>query len=247
MKNINAIFDVGSNNGVDGINYAVFNPKCTIYAFEPNPFLRSTIINNKKKVENRLNYKIQNFKLVEKAVSDFNGRDNFYIANEDLCSSLLRYNFVSVKKKITVDIITLARFCQSKRINNIIYLHVDTQGNDLKVLIGLKNYRANLYRGVLETSKNIRYSRYKDSHSITEIKKYFLKWKFKITKLEPNHLNHQEYNVFFLNPFFKNKENNLKAFIFNRRFIQRIIDNREKFKDKLVIILIKFLKYFRLF
>ena len=49
MKNINAIFDVGSNNGVDGINYAVFNPKCTIYAFEPNPFLRSTIINNKKK------------------------------------------------------------------------------------------------------------------------------------------------------------------------------------------------------
>ena len=100
MKNINAIFDVGSNNGIDGINYAVFNPKCTIYAFEPNPFLRSTIINNKKKVENRLNYKIQNFKLVEKAVSDFNGRDNFYIANEDLCSSLLRYNFVSVKKKI---------------------------------------------------------------------------------------------------------------------------------------------------
>ena len=38
MKNINAIFDVGSNNGLDGINYAVFNPKCTIYAFEPNPF-----------------------------------------------------------------------------------------------------------------------------------------------------------------------------------------------------------------
>jgi len=247
MKNINAIFDVGSNNGVDGINYAVFNPKCTIYAFEPNPYLRSTIINNKKKVENKLNYKIQNFKLVGKAVSDFNGRGNFYIANQDLCSSLLRYNFVSVKKKITVDIITLARFCKIKRINNIIYLHVDTQGNDLKVLIGLKNYRANLYRGIIETSKNIRYSRYKGSHSITKIKKYFLKWNFKITKLEPNHLNHQELNVFFLNAFFKNKEKNLNAFIFNRRFIQRIIDNREKLKDKLVIILIKILKYFRLF
>ena len=104
-----------------------------------------------------------------------------------------------------------------------------------------------MHRGILETTKNIRYSRYEGSRSITEIKKYFLKWKFKITKLEPNHLNHQEYNVFFLNPFFKSKENNLKAFIFNRRFIQRIIDNREKFKDKLVIILIKFLKYFRLF
>ena len=247
MKNINAIFDVGSNNGVDGINYAVFNPKCIIYAFEPNPFLRSKIINNKKKVEDRLNYKIHNFKLVQKAVSDFNGRDDFYIAKEDLCSSLLKYNFISVKKKIIVDIITLATFCEIQKINNIIYLHVDTQGNDLKVLIGLKNYRTNLYKGVLETSRNIRYSRYKGSHSISEIKKHFLKWRLKITKLEPNNLNHQEYNVFFLNPFFKNKENNLKVFIFNRRFIQRIIDNREKFKDKLVIIFIKVLKYFRLF
>lgn len=104
-----------------------------------------------------------------------------------------------------------------------------------------------MYRGILETSKNIRYSRYKGSHSITEIKKYFLKWNFKITKLEPNHLNYQELNVFFLNAFFKNKEKNLNAFIFNRRFIQRIIDNREKLKDKLVIILIKISKYFRLF
>lgn len=203
---MNAIFDVGSNNGVDGINYAVFNPKCTIYAFEPNPFLRSKIINNKKKIENRLNYKIQNFKLVEKAVSDFNGRDNFYIANEDLCSSLLKYNFISVKKKIMVDIITLARFCEIKKINNIIFLHIDTQGNDLRVLMGLKNYMDNLFMGVLETSKNIRYSRYRGSHSITEIKKYFLKWKFKITKLELNHLNHREYNVFFLIPFLKIKK-----------------------------------------
>lgn len=146
-----------------------------------------------------------------------------------------------------VDIITLARFCEIKKINNIIFLHIDTQGNDLRVLMGLKNYMDNLFMGVLETSKNIRYSRYRGSHSITEIKKYFLKWKFKITKLELNHLNHREYNVFFFNPFFKNKENNLKAFIFNRRFIQRIIDNREKFKDKLVIIFIKFLKYFNLF
>lgn len=246
MKSKNVIFDIGANDGIDSINYAIFNPKFTIYAFEPNPFLKSRILNNKKKIEIKLNYKISNLKIINKAVSDFNGIANFYIAKEDLCSSLLKYDFIPVNKKIKVEVITLESFCNIQKIDNIIYLHIDTQGSDLRVLLGLNNYRKNLVRGVLEVPRNIKFSRYKNSHSISEVKKYFIKWKYKITKVKPNHLNHNEYNIYFSNSFFL-KKNKLKILIFNRRFIQRIIDNREKFKDKLLINLIKILKFFKLF
>ena len=47
-------------------------------------------------------------------------------------------------KKINVKGITLKKYCEQNKIERINYLHVDTQGNDLKVLKGLKK---NLHRG----------------------------------------------------------------------------------------------------
>lgn len=57
-----------------------------------------------------------------------------------------------VIKKIKIKTITLNKFCKFNKINNIQYLHIDTQGNDLKILKGLRNYISNVQEGVLEAA-----------------------------------------------------------------------------------------------
>ena len=44
----------------------------------------------------------------------------------------------TVIKKIKVRGITLEKYCKKNKIKKINYLHIDTQGSDLKVLKGLK-------------------------------------------------------------------------------------------------------------
>ena len=43
------IFDIGSNDGLDSLNYALFNPEYLVYSFEANPYLIKKIKQNKKK------------------------------------------------------------------------------------------------------------------------------------------------------------------------------------------------------
>ena len=139
---LNVILDIGANDGSDGLGYALFNPNLKIYAFEPNPELISKINKNKEKIEKIFNVKLSNYKIVNKAVSNFNGTSDFYLSELDLCSSLLKYKFVKMKKKIACEVITLEKFCSEEKIDNIVFLHVDTQGSDLDVLKGLKFYKS---------------------------------------------------------------------------------------------------------
>ena len=97
---LNAILDIGANDGSDGLGYALFNPNLIIYAFEPNPELILKINENKSKIEKLFNTKLSNYKITEKAVSNFNGTSDFYLSEFDLCSSLLKYKFVKTKKKL---------------------------------------------------------------------------------------------------------------------------------------------------
>mgnify|MGYP001475636904 CR=1 FL=1 len=46
-------FDVGANNGVDGLGYALFNKDLNIYAFEANPELVKKILFNKNLIEKK--------------------------------------------------------------------------------------------------------------------------------------------------------------------------------------------------
>ena len=52
----NVIFDVGANNGLDGLGYALFNKNLNIYAFEANPELVKKIQFNKNLIENFENH-----------------------------------------------------------------------------------------------------------------------------------------------------------------------------------------------
>jgi FkbM family methyltransferase len=242
MKINNAIFDVGANNGLDGLGFALLNPHYNIYAFEANPELISEIKKNKKKIEFFFNLELKNYEIINKAISDFNGTADFHVSQFNLCSSLLRYKFVKTKKKITSEVITLENFCIQNNIDNIIHLHVDTQGSDISVIKGLKSYRKKVHTGVMETIVKKKDILYKGGSSYDQVISLFNQWNFKIIKTEFNNFEKKEINVYFLNNLI-HKNKLLKFNRFKKRFINRIIENKTNTKDYFYM---KYLKLFRL-
>lgn len=163
------IFDVGANTGTDSIGFAegiigfrpgipefIFNGNVIVYAFEPTPSLVTLI---KEKTVH-----LNNYHLIDKAVSDFNGTSTLNIALNDGCTSLLEFsenskvgwpgrgNEFTVTEKIQVEVIRLDNFIQEHNIPRIDFLHIDTQGSDLNVLRGMGNYLSIVKVGVIEAA-----------------------------------------------------------------------------------------------
>ena len=255
MVNKNNIFDVGAFNGLDGLILALINPKIKVHAFEANPDLINIIKINKKKIENYKKVKIKNYKLNNFAVSNKNGFLTFNIAKNPTVSSLNEFSkdidkswpgyreaHCSVIKKIKVKSITLNKYCEDNKIKKINYLHIDTQGSDLKVLKGLKEKIKIVNRGVLETAINRKKSLYNKNHTLQEVRIFLKKNKFKITKIENvDHNIENEKNVYFHNKNLKNeKKINTN---YNLRYYRRIISNKITFKDKIFDFIIKIFKF----
>lgn len=240
------IFDVGAFNGVDGLALALKNPSFLVHAFEANPDLISLIKKNKIKIEKYKKIKIRNYRINNLAVSDKVGKMNFNIAKNPTVSSLNKFtkkfdsSWLGYKeshfqyiKKISIKVITLEKYCLDNDIRTINYLHIDTQGSDLKVLKGLKNKINILKKGVLEAAVSKKKSLYQNNHTVNETKKFLLEKKFIISKIENidrNILN--EKNIFFTNK--KNQDNNKIKLNNNLRYFNRIISNRINFKDKFI-------------
>jgi len=155
MKKI--FFDVGANSGSEFIDLAKNNKDIMVYAFEPTPEMCEII---KTKAAG-----LNNYRLIEKAVSNYEGKATFHVAGQRDwgCSSLLQFSDKSktkwpgrldfvVTKIIEVDVIRLDKFIEENNINTIEYLHVDTQGSDLNVLIGLGHYLHIVKQGVIEAA-----------------------------------------------------------------------------------------------
>lgn len=245
MKYKNHIFDVGAYNGLDGIALALKNKKSMIHAFEANPELIKTIKENKKKIEKFLNVDIKNYKILNLAVSNKKKLFQFNIAKNPTVSSLNQFSknlektwpgykdaHCTIIKKVKVKGITLNEYCKKNQIFKIDYLHIDTQGNDLKVLQGLKKKINIVERGVLEAAVNQKNALYKNNHTIKDVKKFFDKNKFEIDKiLSVNAENSNEKNIFFYK-----KNMNIKKKLklnYNLRYFNRIITNKVNLKDKL--------------
>ena len=91
-NNYGVIFDIGANTGVDGLALAIFNPNIKIFAFEGNTKLLNIIKKNKKRIEKIINKKMLNYKIINKAVSDYNGFSTFYISHDSGLSSLNKFS-----------------------------------------------------------------------------------------------------------------------------------------------------------
>ena len=133
---MNAAFDVGADDGFHGIMFAFMNPKIKVFAFEPIKGSKNKIFENLRKIEKFFKLKITNYKIINVAVSDFNGKHIFYETDYKVASSLLKpekklnkfwtnstdHLFKTVvkgtktKKCYKVKVLTLEKFCKKKNI-----------------------------------------------------------------------------------------------------------------------------------
>lgn len=195
-------FDVGANDGSSMFGYAT-DPNNTVYAFEPTPRMIDII---KQKTSHFPNYII-----VPKAVSDWEGKATFKISGQSDwgCSSLNNFNDnlektwpgrtdFKVTDSVEVDVIRLESFVEDKEINEIAYLHVDVQGSDLEVLMGLGKHLRKVKAGVVEMPTRHETKLYKDQKFLAEDAIKFLEQNgYRITSVTPNDCFHNEVNIYF--------------------------------------------------
>lgn len=196
-------FDVGANNGSSMIHHAKHSDDNIVYAFEPTPEMADII-------RNETNH-LKNYHLVQKAVSNYNGTASFYVAgNADWgCSSLNQFNdnldktwpgrtdFV-VTNEIKVDVIRLDTFIQEHGITEIEYLHVDVQGQDLEVLMGLGDAINIVKGGVIEMPSCHERKLYKDQNYTKDDAVQFLQSQgFTISDISSNDMYNNEVNITF--------------------------------------------------
>jgi FkbM family methyltransferase len=135
------IFDAGAYIGTTAIEYAKQFPNGLIYAFEPT-------LNTFEQLRNNC-FNIKNINLFNIALSDKDGKVNFYV-NEfsptnsilDTDSSANEYwgeNLIKTKKIVSVKSIRLDTFCHDVKVSKIDLLKLDVQGAEIRVLNGASN------------------------------------------------------------------------------------------------------------
>ena len=132
------VFDVGANVG--GYTKSFVNRSdLQIYSFEPHPI-------NFQRLSAEFSER-RNVTLINSAVSDRNGELELFDYSEKNGSShasLYRDVIEEVHKQKSVsqkvNVITLSDFCKENEIEHVGLLKIDTEGNELKVLIGFKDF-----------------------------------------------------------------------------------------------------------
>jgi FkbM family methyltransferase len=135
FNDIKTIFDIGSRDGYQSVEFRNWFPDSKIVAFEANPYLIDTC----KSVT-----KDYNVEVVGNAASDINGKVDFYACTNIVgCSSLLEVNTNHPRssewyqEKITVDAIRIDDWCKNNHVDSIDLLWVDVQGAEKMVLNGI--------------------------------------------------------------------------------------------------------------
>jgi FkbM family methyltransferase len=152
---------------------------------------------------------LENYVIVPKAVSDYNGTAEFNVAgNWDWgCSSLLKFSKKSqtdwpgrtdfhVTYKLNVDVIRLDTFIEENGITKIDHLHIDTQGSDLNVMKGLGEYLHIVNEGKMEagTSDDVLYE---GQNKLNDCIKFLLLNGFKVVDVNSNDVFCHEVNIVF--------------------------------------------------
>ena len=197
LEDINFIFDVGSLNGIESVYFSQYLPNSKIYSFEANPNSACLVRENQKHYPNTY--------CVDKAVSNYIGKSNFYLTSDNIgASSLLKpmggnagYNY----SLIEVDVITIEKFCQENNIPKIDILWMDLQGNELNALKGMGD--------ILSTTKvicsEVGLKPYYENHTLyDEIVNYLQKYGFEVSEKEypfdyPRDKNSLECDFIFIN------------------------------------------------
>jgi FkbM family methyltransferase len=199
------MIEVGAFDGKDSLE--MHSKGYEVVTFEPKHSLAQSL---KEKTSDLPLYKV-----IEKAVSNFNGKTMFYECVHGGASSILKFRSDEELNKhwtpqrsdihysgisYEVDVTRLDTFLINENMKDrtIDFLHIDAQGVDLEVLQGLGSLIKNVKKGVLETVKNVEKSIYIEQHNTLKNVENFLSASgFKIDRVEGNDWTACEFNVFF--------------------------------------------------
>jgi len=136
-KSTPLIFDVGANVGQSIDLFSAALPGCRIMAFEPSPNSFAAL---------KTRYTSPNVQLHQMALGLTDGKQEFHQYELSVLNSLLPldpnsencFSKVELTDTIYVETLTLDSFCNTRDIDMIDLLKIDTQGYDYNVLLGAR-------------------------------------------------------------------------------------------------------------
>jgi len=200
------LIEVGAYDGSDSLNY--YNKGYVVYTFEPKKDLFQNLVDATKHLEN--------YTVINKAVSLKNGTATFNICKEGGASSILPFrpenelvkNWTANRTDIhfsgisyDVETTRLDTFIEEYELQTRIidFIHIDAQGVDLDCLKSLGIYISNVKEGVVETVKDVNKSIYigQEDNTLENVKEFLSMNGFEITQICSNDGTNCEYNVYF--------------------------------------------------
>ena len=180
---VNTFFDIGAHLGNYTDLILEINDSCRIFMFEPQ-----TEIFKKIKDKYKGQKKINTFNY---AISNKNGFRKFFVNKHDLTSTFSKYNhknaylnfkaklFNSSLKEMTIlenytKTMTLKRFINEKKLNEIDLVKIDTEGHELEVINGIGSKITNIKCLIIEFHHDKIYH----SYNCKKIHNYLIKKNF---------------------------------------------------------------------
>lgn len=234
------IFDIGSLNALEAIEFGKKFSNSKIYCFEPNPPSYKECLKN--------TFNIKNIQIVNKAIYTSEGSIDFYPIDTEKtitthsdgnpgASSMLKanpdYPYEKYEQnKISVESTRVDTFCELNQIHSIDFAWIDVQGVGLTVI---KSFGELLTRLKVIHIEAENYEIYKGQEMFKEINEYLTSKGFLLIAGNPrtNYLDNFIYvrkvEIFkFIDILIKSKFNLLKyRIIFN--FIPRLLNKIKKF------------------
>jgi FkbM family methyltransferase len=146
------IFDVGAHGGESAKFFNQIFPQASIFSFEPIP----------KMVDKIRELKLENHKIEECALSNFNGTQNFHIQDISHLSSLHKVNKSSKESLgyhtkeshviVEVEVKRGDSYIEQKKIPHINLLKIDVQANEVQTLEGFSGFIHKINAVLVEVS-----------------------------------------------------------------------------------------------
>lgn len=153
LKTIKTVLDIGSLNGIESVKFSEKLENVFVHTFEPNEESYKNVL-----ISTEDNKNISVNKL---AVSDFNGKSDFFITYENMGgSSLLKPMLLNKtghqNEKTEVDVVKLSDWCPQNNIDKIDLMWMDTQGSELSIFRGMGDL-LHTVKGIYVECSNIPY------------------------------------------------------------------------------------------
>jgi len=192
------IIDIGASAGeFSEFLYKNFEKKCTIFAIEPilESFNKIKIGNNKK-----FNFAIG----TENEIKEFNIYSNselssFEKINKSIDKDLWKYHLPGTKiiEQRKIKTITLENFLINNNLSKIDFVKVDTQGNDLSIILSANKHLNLINSFAIECAYSVDSMLYESGSVLKDIFSFVKDSDFFIYRIVPNGAG--ECNVFCIN------------------------------------------------